>query len=231
MKKGHLITFEGGEGVGKDTQVDMFRDRLKKEGYDISDIELYEPGSTKVGDVCRILVKNSVDKDHISHLTNVYDHIKDQEITPFTQTCLFMASRAEIYDKIIKPELEQGKIVVLNRSIDSTTAYQGHAQNPDLIPLIRSMNEEALDDVKISMTFLLDLDVVTSQERMSARDGDEGDRFQDMKLDFHEKIRSGYLSEAKHDPNRIKVIDAAPSKETIHEDIFKEFLSCLEADK
>src|SRR3989344_7933724 len=116
MYTGKLITFEGGEGVGKGTQISLLRNHLASEVYQVSSLELYNPGSTPVGDICRILYKNKVDKPHLHPYHNIQEHINSQDITPFTQVCLFMASRSEIYDKKIRPELENGRIVLLDRS-------------------------------------------------------------------------------------------------------------------
>jgi len=221
-----VITFEGGECVGKDTQVALLAERLRKEGYDVSDVKVSEPGSTPVGDMCRILVKNTIDKEHLEPFRNVADHIKEHDITPLTQMSLFFASRAEVYDKLVKPEREKGKIVLLNRSVDSTTVYQGHAQKKTLIPLIRNINEAILDELKIDMTILLDIPVELTLSRMKARDGDHGDRFQDMDISFHTHVREGYLKESEI-YSRIKVVDASSSIEDVHEKVYEKIKSIL----
>jgi len=215
-----VITFEGGECVGKDTQVALLAERLRSEGYNVSDIKVSEPGSTPVGDMCRILVKNTIDKEHLKPFQNVADHIKDHDITPLTQMSLFFASRAEVYDKLVKPEKEKGKIIILNRSVDSTTVYQGHAQKKTLIPLIRNINEAILDELHIDMTVLLDIPVDVTLSRMHERDGDHGDRFQDMDESFHTKVREGYLKEAEV-YSRIKIIDATTSIEDVHDKVYE----------
>ncbi len=221
-----VITFEGGECVGKDTQIELLANRLRREGYNVSDIKVSEPGSTPVGDMCRILVKNTIDKAHLEPFKNVAEHIKDHDITPLTQMSLFFASRAEVYDKLVKPEAQKGKIVLLNRSVDSTTVYQGHAQKKTLIPLIRNINEAILDDLHIDMTVLLDIPVSLTLQRMHARDGDHGDRFQDMDKDFHTQVREGYLKEAEI-YSRIHVIDASDSIEQVHEKVYEKIKSIL----
>lgn len=216
---GKCITFEGGEGVGKGTQISLLRNHLVSEGYRVSSLDLYEPGSTPVGDLCRIVVKNKVDKPHLHPYHNVQQYIQDQDITPFTQVCLFMASRAEIYDKRIRPELEKGEIVLLDRSIDSTTAYQGHAQNKDLVPLIRSMNERAVEGANIDLTLLLDMDIKPALGRVTARGGG-GDRFEDKNLAYHRLVREGFREEAKKFPRRIKIVDGSPKQEQVHKHIY-----------
>lgn len=218
--KGYLFTFEGGEAAGKGTQIKLLKEKLIHEGYKVSDVDLYEPGSTPVGDICRIIVKNKVDKIHLEEFENIVEYIKDQDITALSQLFLFLTSRSEIYDKKIKPELEEGKIILLDRSVDSSTVYQGYAQNPDLVDLIRMLNEKALGDVRIAKTFLLDLPVDVSLKRMVARDGDEGDRFQDWDKKMHEKLRQGYLSEAQFYADRIEVVDGNRTIEDIYEDIY-----------
>lgn len=215
-----IITFEGGECGGKDTQIKLLADRLRSEGHDISNIKISEPGSTPIGDMCRILAKNTIDKDHLEPFRNVHHHIKEQEITPLTQMALFFASRAEVYDKLVRPQKLQNKIVLLNRSVDSTTVYQGHAQQPKLIPLIRATNQAIVDDLNIDLTILLDLPVPIALKRMQERDGDDGDRFQDQNQEFHEKVRQGYLEEAKVF-SRISIIDASQNINQVHEDIYK----------
>ncbi|MFW5704294.1 MAG: dTMP kinase [Nanoarchaeota archaeon] len=217
---GKLITFEGGEGAGKGTQIKLLRNRLICEGYNVSDLDLYEPGSTPIGDIARIIVKNKVDKDHLAQFQNVHDYISNQDITPFSQVCGFMLSRSEIYDKVIRPELEVGKIVILDRSIDSSTVYQGHAQNPDLVAFIREMNERAIGSCHIAKTFYLDVPVEVGLARMAQRDGLNGDRFQDMNIDFHEGVRQGYLAEASVFPDRIAVVDGNRTPDEIHEEVY-----------
>ena len=215
-----IITFEGGECGGKDTQIKLLADRLRSEGHNVSDIKISEPGSTPIGDMSRILAKNTIDKEHLEPFRNVHEHINKQNITPLTQMSLFFASRAEVYDKLVRPQKEQGKIVLLNRSLDSTTVYQGHAQDPKLIPLIRATNQAIVDELNIDLTILLDLPVPVALQRMQERDGEEGDRYQDMNQSFHERVRQGYLEEAKVF-SRIAVVDASNSIDKVHEDIYQ----------
>lgn len=217
--KGKLFVFEGGEGSGKNLQIDMLKKRLKDEGYDLSDEHLEEPGSTPLGNVCRIMLKKVIEYPEHEPFRNMLDYMKDQDLTPLAQASLFIASRAEVYNKKIKPEFEKGKIILHNRSGLSTVVYQGYAQDSSLIPLIREMNDKSVE-IKPNLTFFLDVDVNTGLERTSSRDGgNDEDRYQSKGNDFQENVRKGYKKEAERDED-VDVIDANRNPEEIHEEIY-----------
>jgi len=194
----------------------------------VSHLNIYEPGSTPVGDLCRIIVKNCIDKTHLVDFKNVHKYIEKQELSSFSQACLFLTSRSEIYDKLIRPEYEAGKIILFDRSIDSTTVYQGYAQQPKLINWIRESNKYILSGLNIDITYLLDLDVTITQERMNKRDGELSDRFQDKDIDFHNRVRMGYLEEASYFKERIHIIDVDDSILKIHNKVYSKFKEMYE---
>ena len=139
--KGKLFTFEGIEGSGKGTQISLLKDRLKNEGHKVSDLKVYEPGGTEFGDLMRSILKQNIDTDFANiHLTDLVYRFQEFNLNPMTQSLLFFASRTDQLEKKIKPELEKGYNVFLDRSCDSTTAYQGYGQNPELVNWIRNTN-------------------------------------------------------------------------------------------
>lgn len=205
MNKGFLVTFEGGEGCGKSTQIKLFIKFLEEQKLNF--ILSREPGGCVLGEKIRAILLHS--KEDMSALSEFF---------------LFCANRAEHVKEVIKPALEEGKIVVIDRYYDSSLAYQGYAGNLD-IKKLKDITAFATDNVVPDLTFLLD---ISYEEGFGRKAKDENlknlDRIEQRDRAYHEKVRQGYLKLVKEEPNRFVVIDASKSLEEIHEEIIKIFL-------
>lgn len=197
-KKGLFITFEGIDGCGKTTQLNLLHNFLTRKGYEV--VPTREPGGN-----------HQLCKD----IRNILLHTKC-EVDSKAEMFLFLADRAQHINKFILPNLKEGKIVLCDRHTDSTLAYQGYGRGQSLDEII-FLNNIATNNVSPDLTFLYDVDIETS----NARVGKEKDRMESAGSIFLEKVRLGYLTIAKNNPERIKVIDAARSIETIFEDTKK----------
>lgn len=197
MKNGLFITFEGADGCGKTTQMSMLADYLKAKGYDV--VLTREPGAKGLGEKVREILLN-------------YDGVVSDRCESF----LFLADRAQNIDVIVEPAVKQGKIVLCDRHIDSTVAYQGYGRGLD-IERINMLNSLATNGKKPDLTFVFDIDVETSMKRV----GKEKDRMESAGIEFHNRVRHGYLELAQKEPERIKVIDASKSIEEIHKKVVK----------
>lgn len=188
-----FISFEGIDKSGKSTQISLLVDYLKQKGYEVG--QTCEPGGTRSGEkIERILLEPST-----------------KEISGISELFLYLADRAEHVEKIIKPALEKGKIVISDRFADATIAYQGHGRELD-IPWIEELNKRVTHGLSPDITFLLDI----SPDLAQKRSGSEGkDRIENEKISFHQKVRQGYLKLAKRHAERIKVINGEGSVEEI----------------
>lgn len=195
MNKGLFITFEGADGCGKTTQMDLLANFLENKGYDI--ILTREPGAKGLGEKIREILLNY-----------------DGEVSDRCESFLFLADRAQNIDTIVKPAVNSGKIVLCDRHIDSTVAYQGYGRGLDL-DRINMLNNLAVNGVKPDLTFVFDIDVETSMHRV----GKEKDRMEKSGKEFFNKVREGYLSIAKLEPDRVKVIDASRSIDEISKNV------------
>jgi dTMP kinase len=208
---GLFVSFEGGEACGKSTQVARLIRKLESVGQQV--LSIREPGSTQAGEVIRNLLLHS-----------------DQGIslTPAAEVLLFSASRAQLVAEVIRPGLKAGKIVVADRFTDSTTVYQGIARGLEL-KFIRELEEFVCAGLRPAITLLLDLDLETIQNRRlrRVRPVNSPDRIEELPLEFHRKVREGYLQLARQSPERIKVIDAARSVDEVEAAIWKEINAIL----
>lgn len=197
MSKGLFITFEGGDGCGKTTQINLLDKYLRSKGY--KTLLTREPGSKGLGIKLREILLNY-----------------DGEVSPVCESFLFLADRAQHVDCIIKPALEEGAIVLCDRHTDSTVAYQGYGRRLDLEQIHR-LNKIATSGLKPDLTIVLDVDVETSQKRV----GTEKDRMESAGIEFFERVRKGFLEIAKQEPERVKVVDSTQSIEEIHKQILE----------
>ena len=186
IKKGIFITFEGPEGSGKSTQSNLLRGFLKKKGYEV--VQLREPGETKLGEIVR----------------NILLHSKKVNITPEAEAFLYLTARTQLVKERIIPALRQGKIVICDRFADATVAYQGHGLGIN-INMLHKFNDFATQNIKPDITFLMDLAPKTGLKRSKNMKGFK-DRIEKRAIEFHEKIRAGYLDLAKNNKKRIKVL-------------------------
>jgi dTMP kinase len=187
-----FITFEGGEGSGKSTQARLFYRHLQRQN--IPSLLTHDPGVTKLGKKITRLLKWS----------------PDVCISSVAELLLFNVSRAQLVSEVIKPAVESGKIVICDRYADSTTAYQGYGRGIDLAT-VEAVNRVGMSGVYPDITFLLDI----SLERGLARKTKNTDRFETEPVDFHQRVREGYLKLAASEPQRWCVIDAMQTKEEI----------------
>ncbi len=203
---GFFITFEGPEGAGKTTQISLLKIYLENKGYEV--VLTREPGGTPIAENLRQILKY---------------HDGDEVISDEAELLLFAAGRSQHITNVIKPAVEKGQIVLCDRFVDSTTAYQGYARGQNLEKL-KMINDYSIGDNMPILTLLLDLTTETSYKRTNKRVDTEGgiDRFETAGFAFHEKVRSGFLEIADNAPERVKVIDADNNIENIHEKIKKE---------
>ena len=205
---GFLVTFEGGEGCGKSTQIKKLSQFLEQEK--IPFIVSREPGGTEVGEKIRDILLNM-----------------KAEMSSTVEFLLFSASRADHIEKVVKPALESGKIVLLDRFYDSSFVYQGYAGDLNLKD-IQNVTELAVKDIKPNLTFLLDLNYEVGMLRKSKDDKLRNlDRIEQKGESYHKKVRNGYLKLAEQNPDRIVVIDASKTPDEIFEEIKNKFLECI----
>ena len=197
MKKGLFITFEGADGCGKTTQSKLVQEYLEQSGYEV--VWTREPGAKGLGQKIRELLQHY-----------------DGDVAPMCEAFLFLADRAQHIEHLIKPAVESGKIVICDRHTDSTIAYQGYGRGED-IKQLKYLNELATGSIKPDLTFVFDVTTDVAQQRV----GDEKDRMESAGIEFHKKVRQGYLEIAKLEPERVKVIDANNGIEKVFEDTKK----------
>lgn len=197
MKKGLFITLEGADGCGKTTQLNLLKEYLTSRGYEI--VVTREPGGKGLGEKLREILLNY-----------------DGEVSDRCEAFLYLADRAQNIDTIIKPAINLGKIVLCDRHTDSSVAYQGYGREQN-IDNINMLNELAVNGVHPDLTIVFDIDTETSMERVGA----EKDRLESAGIEFHKRVRNGYLEIAKKNPQRIKVVDASQTIEDVQRDVIK----------
>lgn len=199
-EKGFFITFDGIDGCGKTTQIHLLERKLSEKGYKV--FTTREPGGTPISEKIRSILIDLNNKTMV----------KESEVF------LYLASRAQLIREFILPLLEKGEIVLCDRFSDATIAYQGFGRNIS-VELLKKMDRFATGGVTPDLTFILDLSVEEAVRRLKKM-GKEIDRLESEKKDFFEKVRKGYLTLAKEEPDRIYVLDAMMSIETLSVNIF-----------
>ena len=201
-----FVTFEGGDGTGKTTQVRALENYLSAQGR--ACIVTREPGGTSLGKLIR----------------QVLLQVGEHEIASSTELFLYLADRAQHVNEVIAPALNAKKIVLCDRFTDSTLAYQGYGRGIDLARL-KQFNDIAAGGMRPNLTFLLDCPIALGLARTGERQVRAGqpraDRFEREKREFHEKVRSGFLELAAAEPKRFRVIDASRSVDEVTLDIRK----------
>jgi dTMP kinase len=198
-----FITFEGIEGCGKTTQIGHLTSFLIK--YKRPFLLTREPGGTQIGEKIRQILLSS----------------DNAGMEPMAELFLYVADRIQHYRQVIAPALREGKAVLCDRFTDATTVYQGFGRGLDLV-WIEEIHARALDNIKPDLTFLLDLPVEVGLRRAWKRlenDKTQEDRFEKEALDFHQRIRNGYLTLARNEPGRIIVLDGMKDEEALHREI------------
>ena len=199
--KGRFLAFEGLDGSGKSTLIKGLERELKSQG--LSYVISREPGGTELGEAIRHLLQHSKE---------------GHSMTPETELLLFAASRAQLVREKIRPLLEAGVFVILDRFLDSTTVYQGHARG---LPSesVQAINHFAIGGTRPHLTIVLDLETSVAWQRIH-QSGRELDRMESQPPAFFEKVRQGYLDLAAIEPRRISVVDAARDPQQVHETVW-----------
>ncbi|MFN2341467.1 MAG: dTMP kinase [Halanaerobium sp.] len=201
MAEGFFITFEGIEGSGKSTQINLLADHLQDKGYDV--LVSREPGGTALGEKIRQLL-----------LDPQYDSMDYR-----TEILLYAADRAQHVKEKIKPALEQGKIVISDRFADSNLAYQAAGRGLDY-EMVYQINDWVIDSTWPDLTFVLDIDIKEGLKRARALTPDAaGDRLEREVDDFHQRVRDAYLKMAAAE--RFALVDGGGSKKEVQKDIQK----------
>lgn len=197
--RGLFITFEGTDGTGKTTQIERLSADLRQAGYDVCLTR--EPGGTPISEQIRDMLLNPA----------------HSEMSATTELLLYAASRAQHVSEVIKPALAAGKIVISSRFADATVVYQGHGRGLDL-DRINHLNQIATDGVTPDVTFVLDLPVEIGLQRVQNSRGGL-DRLEREKIEFHRRLREGYQTLAKQEPQRLKIIEAKVSPKRVYAQI------------
>ncbi len=195
---GLFITMEGTDGAGKSTQLKLLNDYLKKKGFNV--VLVREPGSTNIGEKIR----------------NIILDIENKEMNCMTEALLYAASRAQLVNQVIVPELKKGSIVICDRFVDSSIVYQGIARNIG-IDIIKKINNIATGGLIPDITFFLDLAPDKAIERK--KEQKELDRLESEKDYFYKKVYEGYKILIEQNSERIKVINALQSIDKVHKNI------------
>ena len=205
-----FVSIEGFDGVGKTTQANLLNEYLKNEG--IKSILVREPGGTSVAEKIREIL------------------ITDSELSPITELLLFESARSDLVNKLIREKLENDFIVITDRYLDSTLAYQGYGRNIDK-SIINELNKFSTENLYPDITFLLDLKVEEAYKRTKKRkdisNKDQILKFENEENIFHQKIRDGFLKIAKNNKDRINIIDASLDQKEILKLIIEKVLRKL----
>jgi len=191
-----FVTFEGPEGGGKTTQMRRLTTYLQEQGYDV--LATREPGGTPIGDRVRAIL---LDPLHI-------------EMQPQAEYLLFSAARAQHVAQVIRPHLLRGGLVLCDRYADASLAYQGYGYQLDLDAL-RTITHFATGGLVPDLTFCFDVPVEVGLRRKAKGAGDAWNRMEQKEVDFHQRVRAGYLAMAAHEPARWAVIDATQTVDEI----------------
>jgi dTMP kinase len=197
MNRGLLITFEGPDGSGKTTQISMLKEYLSSKGFEV--IFTREPGGTNISEKIRHIILDN----------------KNSEMSAMCEALLYASSRAQLVNEVIEPALSKGKIVVMDRFVESSIVYQGIGRRLG-VERIRSINDAATEGLKPDITFLLTIPFEEGLKRKSKQQS--FDRLENSGDDFHRRVYEGYMSLA-NSANYIKTVDADRAVEDIHKDI------------
>jgi dTMP kinase len=206
-----FITFEGPDGSGKSTQIPLLAEFLRQAGYDI--LLTREPGGTPIGEQIRGIISD----------------LKNTDMRERTEILLFQASRAQHVDQVILPHLQRGGLVLCDRYADSTLAYQGYGYQLFDLDTLRSIIRFATGGLQPDLTLLFDLEAEEGLRRRS--NGGEWNRLDALDLEFHRRVRMGYLEMAQLEPARWVMINAAQTPERVQKDIQHVVLNRLNVER
>jgi dTMP kinase len=202
-----FITLEGPEGSGKTSHIRFLVEFLRKNGYTV--FPTREPGGTSIGEQIREVLHN----------------LKNTEMHPRTETLLYQAARAQFVEQVVQPRLALGEIVLSDRYADSTIAYQGYGHQQDL-EQVRTLVRYATGGLVPDLTVLMDVDVEVGISRKST--SREWNRLDAYKLEFHQRVRIGYLEMVKQEPQRWLVVDAGKEWEEVQTELRRILLEKLQ---
>jgi dTMP kinase len=205
MAHGLFLSLDGLDGTGKSTQCRLLADWLRSRGHRVTTCA--DPGGTAVGKVIRELLLD-----------------RRREMVLACEALLFMASRAQLTAEVIRPALDAGGVVLADRFLLANVVYQGHAGGLD-VDLLWTVGRFSTQGLEPDLTLVLDLPV----EAAAARRRGPADRVESRGLDYHERVRAGFLTEAQHRPERIRIVDANPPPEVVQERIRQEVERVLAA--
>lgn len=197
-----FITFEGPEGSGKTTIINMLNEKLCQDGYDV--LLSREPGGSRISEIIRNIVLDPENK----------------ELSPSAEALLYAASRAQHFDEKIAPALEKNKVVLCDRFIDSSLVYQGIGRKLG-VKEVYEINRFAIKDVLPTLTIFFDIEPSLGLERIRQNSNRKYDRLDMESLSFHEEVYEGYKMIANLYPDRIKIINARNSVEEVFNDVLK----------
>lgn len=209
--RGRFITFEGGEGCGKSTQVQRLKEALERRGIPV--LLTREPGGTRLSELIRGLLKDE----------------REDPPCDRSELLLFLAARAQLVRNVIRPALAAGTWVISDRFSDSTFAYQGYGRGLPL-DVLRLANDFACEGLTPDRTLLLDVDAETSHARMRRREAatqTTADRIEQAGEAFHARLRQGFLEMAAQEPARIVKIDASGTPDEVGERVWKSLMPML----
>jgi dTMP kinase len=206
-----FITLEGPEGCGKTSHVPSLVALLREKGRVV--FATREPGGTEIGEQIRQVIHD----------------LNNAEMHPRAETLLYQAARAQIVEQVIRPKLAAGEVVVSDRYCDSTIAYQGYGHQQDL-EQVRGLVRYATGGLMPDLTLLLDVDVEVGLRRKE-QDGSEWNRLDAYTLEFHQRVRAGYLEMAKAEPQRWEVIDASQAWGTVQDELRRAILGRLDGSR
>jgi dTMP kinase len=211
---GFFMTFEGIEGCGKSTHVTLLSQALQAQGHRV--VATREPGGTSIGQTLRQILL----------------HSSATPLAKGTELLLMLADRAQHVQDVIQPGLHDGKVVISDRFVDSTVAYQGYGRGIEH-DLLSRLNSFACDGYLPALTILLDLPVAEGLRRAGKRRGatEAVDHFEAESVAFHERVRAGFLSVARAEPHRVYVIDSRRPVEEIHQEIVAVVQARLTAER
>ncbi len=195
-----FITFEGPEGSGKTTQINMLAEYLLARG--VSVLATREPGGTDIGNRIRSVVLDP----------------KHTEMSPRTEALLYSAARAQIVDEVILPALDEGKVVLCDRYVDSTIAYQGYGRERSVEEL-RRLGDYATSGLTPDLTLYLEIEPAAGLQRKQQGELEEWNRFERQALAYHQRVHEGYRTMAVADPKRWRIIDASVDELAVQEQI------------
>lgn len=200
MARGYFITLEGPDGSGKSTQIRLLKEYFIEKGYEV--VETREPGGTRISEKIRDIILDT----------------ENTEMSPVTEALLYAAARAQHVHEVIYPSIQNGKIVICDRYVDSSIVYQGMARGLGK-ETVGAINNIAIQGVMPDLTLVFDIDPETALNRKVS--GNDADRLELEDIEFHRRVYNGYREIAKDSQRRIMIINASGSVEEIHKCIIK----------